>query len=320
MSRVISTTPKIVFMGTPEFAAFCLEALHKVYPIHTVVTIEDKPIGRGLKLAESAVKKKAIEIGITNILQPSSLKDESFVQQIETIQPDIIVVIAFKILPKKVYSLSKIGSFNIHGSLLPKYRGAAPIQWAIIRGEIETGVTTFLLTDVVDTGNILGQRSFKLEDHWTAADLHDAMMPYAAELTIDTCRQLLEDVVIPLKQNDTEATTAPKLFRENTQIDWNDSVKLVINFVRGLTPYPSAWTVLEEETMKVYALKTYSGDVTLSPNEYIMTNTEFLVGCTNGVVSIEMLQLPNKSKMKTSDFLRGFRGNRVGKFPSVKKK
>lgn len=312
--------PKIVFMGTPEFAAYCLEHLHRVYPIHTVVTIEDKPIGRGLKISESAVKKKAIELGITSILQPKSLKDDEFVQQIESIQPDIIVVIAFKILPKKVYSLSTLGSFNIHGSLLPKFRGAAPIQWAIIRGETTTGVTSFLLTDFVDTGNIIGQRSFAIESDWTAGDLHDAMMPYAAELSIETCKQLIHGEVTPISQNDEEASSAPKLFRENTQIDWNQTTVEVSNFVRGLSPYPIAWTLFEGETMKVHSITYCKEDIALAPNEYNMTDTQFLVGCSNGIVSIEMLQLPNKSKMKTSEFLRGFRGKRNGTFPLFQKK
>lgn len=317
-----NSTPKptIVFMGTPEFAAFCLEALHKVYPVHTVVTVEDKPIGRGLKLSQSAVKKKAIDIGITNILQPKSLKDTDFVEQIATIKPDIIVVIAFKILPKKVYELSKLGSFNIHGSLLPKYRGAAPIQWSIIRGEKETGVTSFLLSDTVDTGNIIGQRSFSIAEEWTAGDLHDAMMVYAAELTIETCSQLLEGRAITLKQNDEDATTAPKLFRENTQIDWNNSVQSVINFVRGLSPYPTAWTMFQKETMKVHSLSKYSGEETLQPYEYRLTSSMFLVGCSDGIVAIELLQLPNKSKMKTEDFLRGFRGEKSGFFPIIETK
>lgn len=312
--------PKIVFMGTPEFAAYCLEHLHRVYPIHTVVTIEDKPIGRGLKISESAVKKKAIELGITSILQPTSVKDDEFVQQIESLQPDIIVVIAFKILPKKVYSLSKLGSFNIHGSLLPKYRGAAPIQWAIIRGERTTGVTSFLLTDVVDTGNIIGQRSFAIESNWTAGDLHDAMMPYAAELSVETCKQLIQGNVTPISQNDEDASSAPKLFRENTQIDWNQTTVEVSNFVRGLSPYPIAWTQFEGETMKVHSVKQFEGSINLSPHEYKMIDANFFVGCSDGVISIEKLQLPNKSKMKTEDFLRGFRGKRNGTFPLLEKK
>lgn len=312
--------PKIVFMGTPEFAAYCLAELHRVFPVHSVVTIEDKPFGRGLKLSESAVKKKAIELGITTILQPKSLKDEDFVQQIAAMQPDIIVVIAFKILPKSVYSLSKLGSFNIHGSLLPKYRGAAPIQWAIIRGEKVTGVTSFLLADVVDTGNIIGQRSFAIDENWTAGDLHNSMMPYAAELAIETCSQLTQGNIQPESQNDSEASTAPKLFRENTQIDWNIPTKDVVNFVRGLSPNPVAWTTFESETMKVHSVKSFDENVSLNPNEYQMTDTHFFVGCSDGVVSIEMLQLPNKSKMKTEDFLRGFRGKNNGFFPILEKK
>ncbi len=306
------TSPNIVFMGTPEFAAFCLDALHKVFPVSAVVTIEDKPFGRGLKIAESAVKKKAMELGISTILQPSSLKDEQFVQQIQDLQPDIIVVIAFKILPKKVYSLSKLGSFNIHGSLLPKYRGAAPIQWAIVRGETETGVTSFLLTDTVDTGNILGWKRIHIESDWTAGNLHDALMPLAASLTIDTSSMLLSGNYTPIIQSDHEATTAPKLFRENSKIDWNLSAHDVYNFVRGMNPFPTAWTLFDNEVLKVQKVTKYEGAENLKPNEYLLTSAHFLVGCSDGVVSIETLQLPNKSKVNAEDFIRGYRGNQNG--------
>lgn len=306
------TSPKIVFMGTPEFAAHCLGALHKVFPVSAVVTVEDKPVGRGLKIAETAVKKKAIELGISTILQPPSLKDDTFVEQLQALQPDIIVVIAFKILPKKVYSLSKLGSFNIHGSLLPKFRGAAPIQWAIIRGETETGVTSFLLSDTVDTGSILGKKSLQIDSNWTAGDLHDAMMPLAAQLTIDTCSMLISGNYTPIEQNDREATTAPKLFRENSKIDWNLSTNDVYNFVRGMNPFPTAWTLFDNEVLKVQKVTMYEGGENVKPNEYLLTSTHFLVGCSEGVVSIETLQLPNKSKVNAKDFLRGYRGNRSG--------
>ncbi len=306
--------PSIVFMGTPEFAAFSLEKLHSVYPVSAVVTIEDKAIGRGLKISESAIKKKAMELNIPIILQPNSLKDDSFAEQIKQLKPDIIVVIAFKILPKKVYSLSFLGSFNIHGSLLPKYRGAAPIQWAIVRGEKETGVTSFLLTDTVDTGNILGKKVVKIDDRWNAEDLHDALMPLAAELTIETCTNLITNSFSVELQDDSQASSAPKLFRENSKINWNSDTVSVRNFIRGMTPFPSAWTLFESVVMKVMEVQEYSGTEIVIEKEFCITDTHFLVGCLGGVVSIEKLQMPNKSVMKTIDFLRGYRGMRNGSF------
>ena len=311
---------RIIFMGTPEFAVPALQALHSTFGVTTVVTAPDKPKGRGLVITPSAVKTSAQELGILNILQPTSLKDQIFQQSIQELQPDIICVIAFRILPKEVYKIAKLGSFNVHASLLPKYRGAAPINHAIINGEQITGVTSFLLNDIVDTGTILLQRQVEITDLTTAGELYSQLMPLAAQCAVDTCSALISGSAIPLPQNDELATPAPKVFRETSAIDWNTSAKDVRNFIHGLSPSPCAWfrwNLGTEQLVKVYRCKLYTGnDVKLDSKtgSFLLQNGELYVCCSNGILQILELQFPGKPRVYVSEWARGFRGETHGLF------
>lgn len=305
------TTPRIVFMGTPDFAVASLEAIHRVYPVTAVVTTPDKPKGRGLKLQSSPVKAAAERLGITTILQPTSLKTPEFHQELASLQPDIIAVVAFRILPRAIYSLARLGAFNVHGSLLPRYRGAAPINWAIIKGETETGVTSFLLADVVDTGAMLDTRRIAIPDGMTAGELHDALMPLAAELAVETCSALLHGTAQGKPQNDEEATQAPKIFRDDCRIAWHDSVHNVRNTIHGLSPYPGAWTTMNNTVLKIFRADAIAG-TTLAPGEFAIDSSSFVVGCADGALVLRSLQPEGKRALPVADFLRGYRGPERG--------
>ncbi len=305
----------IVFMGTPEFAVPALEKVYNEFELKAVVTIPDKPKGRGLKLQASAIKQKALEYGVP-ILQPEKLKDEEFINQLKSLDADIFVVIAFRILPKEVYEIPKIASFNIHGSLLPKFRGAAPINWAIISGENISGLTSFILKEGVDTGNMLLQRAYPIPEGFTAGDLHDALMPVSADLTIDTIKLLLEGNFKPIPQDESQACPAPKLFRENAQIDWGKSATNVANFINGYSPIPGAWTIFEDKTMKILRAKANPcscGCHQFSPGDFQISDKEFVIYCGSGYISILELQLEGKKAVKINDFLNGYRANKTGK-------
>ncbi len=299
----------IIFMGTPDFAVPSLVALHQKFGINAVVTNPDKPQGRGLKLYPSPVKIAAEKLSIP-ILQPESLKDPYFAEQIKELEPDIICVIAFKILPKSVYSLAKLGTFNVHGSLLPKYRGAAPIQWSIINGDKETGVTTFLLNDTVDTGNILLQKKCLVSDTMTFGDLYSEMMPLAADIAVETCELLISGDVHSISQDSSLATPAPKLFREQCLINWNDSSCRVKNFIHGVSPIPAAWTYFNKSKLKIYRCKT--SELQLPVGTYQISNNSFVIGCLDGSCEIHELQPEGKPKMSVRDFINGYRGETVG--------
>jgi len=298
--------PKIIFMGTPEFAVPALEEIHSKYKVSAVVTIPVKIKGRGLKMIPSAVKIKADELNIP-VLQPEDLKNQDFLEKINEINPDIIVVIAFRILPKILYSKAKIASFNIHGSLLPKYRGAAPINHAIINGETESGLTSFILQDKVDTGNILLQKTLKLNSEMTSGELHDLLMPLAAELSIETIELLLNGNYSPLIQDENIACPAPKLTKENTKINWAQTSQQIINFIRGLTPYPSAWTKMNDSTLKIHKAIKCNSNI-LKAGEFRIGNKQFLVGTIDSDILIQVLQPENKKSMPLNDFLNGYRG------------
>lgn len=307
----------IVFMGTPDFAVASLRAIHAQFPVKAVVTVPDKPKGRGLEVQPSAVKKAALELGITTILQPESLNDAVFQEELKALNPDIIAVVAFRILPREVYTAARLGAFNIHGSLLPKYRGAAPIHWAIMSGETESGVTSFLLADGVDTGAMLGRRTTPITDGMTTGELHDVLMLLGAELALETCQMLASGTAKPLPQNDSEATKAPKLFRENCHIDWNKSAHEVRNQIHGLSPHPGAWTTLPDGKMlKIMrcSLADHEGAANLKVGEYRIESGEWLVGCLQGAVHLGEIQPEGKRVMAASDFLRGFRGDIRGEF------
>jgi methionyl-tRNA formyltransferase len=302
----------IIFMGTPDFAVPTLIALHKEFGVCAVVTVPDKPQGRGLQLQASAVKRAAIELGITTILQPNSLKDEQFQQELYALEPDIMCVVAFRILPAQVYSMARKGAFNIHGSLLPKYRGAAPINWAIIRGEEQTGVTSFLLADKVDTGTMIDRRVVPITDTMTAGELHDALMPRAAELAVQTTHLLLGGTIYPEEQNDAQATTAPKIFRAMCVIDWTQSAIAIRNFIHGLSPSPGAWTLLDGKPCKILRAVVDTQHRHIAPGEYHRYDMALHIGCSTGSLCIVTIQPEGKKVMAVEDFLRGWRSAERG--------
>jgi methionyl-tRNA formyltransferase len=303
----------IIFMGTPEFAVPTLRALHNTFTVKAVVTVPDKPQGRGQKVSSSAIKQAAQELGITTILQPVSLRDELFYQELHALQPDIFCVVAFRILPKSIYTLARLGAFNIHGSLLPKYRGAAPINWAIIRGETETGVTSFLLADQVDTGVMIDRKTLSIHDQMTAGELHDAMMPLAAQLAVETTQAMLSGAIYTQQQDDILATNAPKIFREMCEINWLDNANAIKNFIHGLSPYPGAWSMLDGKPCKILRVVLDTNNH-LKAGEYLRSDSALYVGCGMHTLRILALQPEGKRAMPTEDFLRGWRSNHSGFF------
>lgn len=302
--------PKIIFMGTPDFAVPSLVSIHNIYGLSAVVTVPDKSKGRGLKVAFSPVKTKALELDIP-LLQPESLKDDTFLEEIKKISPDIIVVIAFRILPESVFKSSKLGTFNIHGSLLPKYRGAAPINWAIIKGEKQTGLTSFLLDSNIDTGNILLTYHCEITEDMTAGELHDKLMPEAAELSLKTIELLLNGNYEAHKQDNSKASPAPKIFKETCKIDWKKKSNEIRNFINGLSPYPAAWTLINNKQYKIIRVKI--NHKILEPDTYQIDNNQLFIGTLDGSVEILELQPENKRPMKTADFLNGWREPKEGK-------
>jgi methionyl-tRNA formyltransferase len=319
--------PSIIFMGTPEFAVASLRAVHERFAVRAVVTVPDKPKGRGLQMQPPPVKQAAEELGITTILQPESLKTPEFHAELAALRPDVIAVVAFRILPANIYTLARLGAYNVHGSLLPKFRGAAPINWTIIEGERETGVTSFLLADSVDTGAMLGRRTLPIPDGMTAGELHDAMMPLAAELAVETCEQLLSGTATPLPQDDTHATKAPKIFREMCHIDWTQPAERVRSFIHGLSPHPGAWTTLPDgKTLKILRASIHA-DIhaehegvsglqagELQAGEFAVWDGVWRVSCGDGVLSLTELQPESKRAMPISEYLRGYRGAERGRF------
>lgn len=301
----------IVFMGTPEFAVPSLISINEKYGVKAVVTVPDKPKGRGLKLSYSPVKEKAIELGIP-VLQPDKLKDETFIENLKQIEPDIIVVIAFRILPKEVYLLPKIASFNIHGSLLPKFRGAAPINHAIIRGEKKSGLTSFILGEKVDTGNMLLQYECEITENMTAGELHDKLMPEAANLSLRTIEILLGGNYQPIIQDESLASPAPKIFRDNCKINWNHPQEQVHNHIRGLSPHPGSWTLFEGKQYKI--LRTIKVNKNIEQGKFIIKENKMLVGCSDMALEILEIQPENKKPMPIKEFINGWRGPIEGRF------
>lgn len=302
--------PNIIFMGTPEFSVPVLDLIHRDFGVKAVVTVPDKPMGRGMKVRYSAVKQAALDRNIP-VLQPANLIDSDFINQLAELEPDIIVVIAFRILPPEVYKLAKIGAFNIHSSILPAYRGAAPINRAIINGEKRTGLTTFLLEDKVDTGNILLIDEFDIPDNFTAGDLHDYMMPRAADIGLKTCHLLLSGNYNPIKQDHLLASPAPKLFPEQAWIDWSNRAETVRNFIHGYSPFPGARTMFNEKMIKI--LRCEIANCHLDPGEYIIDKNAFIVGCKDLSIKINELQLEGKKAVASKQFINGYRGALRGK-------
>lgn len=305
----MKTPLKIVFMGTPEFAVPSLQILvNNQYSIAAVVTSPDKPAGRGLKITTSPVKDFALAHRIP-VLQPEKLKAPEFLEQLKSHQADLQVVVAFRMLPEIVWAMPRLGTFNLHASLLPQYRGAAPINWAIIRGEQETGVTTFFLQHEIDTGNILFQEKELILEEDTASTLYERLMHKGAELVLKTVQAIEAGEYSPIPQNLSEPIKlAPKIFKEDCEINWNQPARSVHNFVRGLSPYPTAWTTLKSKICKIYRtdLTEDTPGLELTTGSYWTDYKKILLfKAREGYVSVKELQMEGKKRMTIEEFLRG---------------
>jgi methionyl-tRNA formyltransferase len=304
----MDSTLRIVFMGTPEFAVPSLEILvKKGYSVVGVVTAQDKPAGRGLQMQESAVKKYALANNIP-VLQPERLKSPDFITELESLEADLQIVVAFRMLPEIVWNMPRLGTINLHGSLLPDYRGAAPINWAIINGEIETGLTTFFLQHEIDTGDIILQEKLSIGENETAGELHDRMMVAGAGLVLKTVQAIDENNVKSRPQPVKEIQNpAPKLFKDNCRIHWNKTVKEVHDHIRGLSPYPAAWTKLDEKIFKIYRAGI-TGEISNKQGGDIISDgkTYMHILLKDGTLALHEVQLEGKRKMSIEEFLRGY--------------
>jgi methionyl-tRNA formyltransferase len=301
---------RIVFMGTPDFAVTILKHLvENNYNIVGVITAPDKPAGRGRKLNESAVKKYALSKELT-ILQPRNLKNTAFHHELEELKADLQIIVAFRMLPKAVWKMPNLGTFNLHASLLPAYRGAAPIHWAIINGEIKTGVTTFFIDDKIDTGEIILQKEIAVNSDETVGSLHDKLMFLGAELVIKTVDLISEGSITTKKQPELEEKSAPKLNPENTKIDWSDSLDNIYNKIRGLNPFPAAWTSIkndkEEITAKIYAIRKEINEHHYKVGRIITSKKELKVAVKNGFIIIDEIKVSGKKKMDAKSLLNGY--------------
>jgi methionyl-tRNA formyltransferase len=307
---------RIVFMGTPEFAVASLDALvQSGCNIVAVITAPDKPAGRGMKLQESAVKKYALEKNL-KILQPPKLKDPAFLEQLLVLKADMQVVVAFRMLPEAVWNTPPLGTINVHGSLLPQYRGAAPINWAIINGEKETGVTTFRLRHEIDTGNILMQEKIPILENETAGELHDRMKDIGAKLLVQTVKGLAEGTLQETSQSQIMDASnpisvlhhAPKIFTEHCRIRWDKTMDEIHNLIRGLSPFPGAFTELNGKILKIYQSRKDPRKPTSLPGQ-IETDkkTQLHFACLDGYIEVKELQLEGKKRMSVEEFLRGYR-------------
>jgi methionyl-tRNA formyltransferase len=301
-------------MGTPGFAVPSLHKLYEAgYDIAGVITAPDKPAGRGMKLSESAVKKYAVEKNL-HILQPGKLKDPAFIEELRSLKADVQVVVAFRMLPEIVWNMPPLGTINLHGSLLPQYRGAAPINWAIINGEKETGVTTFRLQHEIDTGNILLQRKIEIADDETAGTLHDKMREVGADVLLKTIQELEKGTLTEVPQHSPSTTpvsplrSAPKIFTGDCEIDWNKNVDEIYNFIRGLSPYPAAFTYLNGRKLKIFSAQKEEGKTGVNPGELVTDHKTFLkFAAQDGYLSLKEIQLEGKKRLGVEDFLRGWR-------------
>ncbi|MFO8147736.1 MAG: methionyl-tRNA formyltransferase [Bacteroidota bacterium] len=302
---------RIIFMGTPEFAVSTLKEIIKAgFNVVGVVTAPDKPSGRGRKLQESAVKQYASAQGLP-ILQPLNLKSPEFIEEIKVLSPNLQVVVAFRMLPKTLWQLPEYGTFNLHASLLPQYRGAAPINWAIINGETVTGVSTFFIDEKIDTGAMILQREVEIKADENVGELHDKLMQTGADLVVETLELIQNEEVIPRKQNsESVLKDAPKLTKENTRIDWNAPIVQIYNFIRGLNPYPAAWTTLkngsEQIQMKIYQAEISKESHKFLVGELLLVEKQLKVAVKDGFLILKEIQLPGKRKMLTKELLNGY--------------
>ena len=297
-------------MGTPDFAVGILDTIYKNnYDIVGVITAPDKPAGRGQKVSMSAVKEYALEKNL-RLLQPTNLKSEEFLAELKSLDANLQVVVAFRMLPEVVWKMPKLGTFNLHASLLPEYRGAAPINWAIINGETKTGVTSFFIDDKIDTGAMILSKETEIGDNETAGELHDRLMHLGSETVLETL-QLIESekAITTLQENNPDVKTAYKLNKENCKIDWSQSGKTIFNLIRGLSPYPAAWTFIkdgmQEWNVKIYLAsfeeKTHSETI----GKITTTKKEIFIATKDGVLKIESLQFPGKKRMLAHELLNG---------------
>jgi methionyl-tRNA formyltransferase len=307
---------RIVFMGTPDFAVESLKILlENNYNVVGVITAPDKPAGRGQQLQQSAVKKFALQHQL-NILQPERLKAPEFIEQLQALKADIQIIVAFRMLPEVVWNMPRLGSFNLHGSLLPQYRGAAPINWAVINGEKETGVTTFFLKQEIDTGKIIFQEKTPIGENETAGDIHDKLMIIGAKLVLKTIKSIEEGCYPQIEQAalmpaGVNIKEAPKLFKEDCKINWNKTIDEIHNLIRGLSPYPTAFTELVAPDGNKLSLKIFKTEKEYSEhnhNTYIIytdSKSYIKIAVNGGYIHITELQLAGKKRMTTSEFLRG---------------
>ena len=301
---------RIVFMGTPAFAVASLEALTESgYDIVGVVTAPDRPAGRGNKLKASAVKQYAEEKALP-IFQPVKLRDPIFVDAMENLRPDLMVVVAFRMLPELIWSIPEIGTFNLHASLLPDYRGAAPINWVLINGETRSGATTFFIDKQIDTGNMLLQRELEIPFEWNAGDLHDELMQLGAGLVVDTVKGLEAGTLKATPQDESLFLhPAPKIFKEDCRIDWRQSAPKVYHFIRGLSPYPAAWTELEGTSLKIFSAELGGWlEEDQEPGMLKIADNQLYVACADRWLRVLSLQLAGKKRMEADAFLRGHKG------------
>ena len=305
---------RIVFMGTPEFAVAILEKLvAENCNVVAVVTAPDKPAGRGMQLSQSAVKQFAVQHGL-KVLQPVKLKDPLFIEELQLLHADVQVVVAFRMLPELVWNMPPMGTINLHASLLPKYRGAAPINWAIINGEKETGITTFKLQHAIDTGDVLMRQKISIRPDETAGELHDEMKVLGAQMVYDTLEGYCNGTLQPIPQNKLQHEAighipeAPKLHTETCKIDWQKSSVEVYNLIRGLSPYPGAFTFLNEKMLKIYKAFVQEDSVAGDAGKFETDGKTYLKYAANdGWVYVKELQLEGKKRMLIEDFLRGYR-------------
>ena len=307
---------RIVFLGTPEFAVESLDRIHSAgYDIAAIVTMPDKPAGRGHKMYQSPVKLCAMSHGI-GVLQPVRLKDPEFVDRLRALEADLFIVIAFRMLPEVVWTMPRLGTFNLHASLLPRYRGAAPINRAVMNGDTETGVTTFFLKHEIDTGDIISQERVEILPTDNVGDVHDRLMHLGAKLTVKTIDDIIAGTLRPIPQDqligDTEPTPAPKIFKEDCEICWNSPAETIHNHVRGLSPYPAAWSTLisddtEQGAVKIFETAILHDMAPLAPGEIAIQGDTLIVGTATAPVSILSLQAPGKRRVTTAEYLRGAR-------------
>ena len=307
---------RIVFLGTPEFAVESLEAiLAHGYNVVGVVTMPDKPAGRGHKMFQSPVKLCALNHGL-KVMQPVRLKDPEFIEELRALNADLFIVIAFRMLPEVVWTMPPLGTFNLHASLLPRYRGAAPINRAVMNGDTETGVTTFFLKHEIDTGDIISQERIDILPTDNVGDVHDRLMHLGAQLTVKTIADIVAGTLRPTPQDqligDTEPTPAPKIFKEDCEIHWTEPAEKIHNLVRGLSPYPGAWSTLisdesEQGAVKIFETRIAAGTTPLAPGEIAVEGDTLLVGTATSPVEVLSLQAPGKRRVATADYLRGAR-------------